>query len=64
MIYAVMAVVLGVAGWQIVNLVRRAKRGMCASGCSGCGSNGHCPIQNTHNNSIDVDITDVKEIRL
>lgn len=37
MIYAVIAAVLGFAGWQLYKFVRRINRGGCASGCcEGC----------------------------
>ncbi|WP_019122614.1 FeoB-associated Cys-rich membrane protein [Brevibacillus massiliensis] len=47
MIYVVIAAVLGFALWQLVSFVKRTKAGSCASGCSGCGSDGNCSIQKT-----------------
>lgn len=38
MIYFVIALVLGFAGWQLFSFMKRAKKGAC-SGCSGCADN-------------------------
>ncbi len=47
MIYVIIAVVLGFAGWQLFQFVKRARGGSCASGCNGCGSDGNCSIQHS-----------------
>jgi hypothetical protein len=42
MIYVVIAVVLGFAAWQLFAFAKRAKKGHCAGGCSGCAVKGYC----------------------
>lgn len=43
MIYAVMAVVLGFAAWQIYRFVRRLRSNECPSGdCPSCGAQSCC----------------------
>jgi hypothetical protein len=54
MIYVVMAIVLGYAGWQLYKFFRKVNDGGCGGGCAGCGSNGNCSIQSEELIQVDL----------